>query len=547
MKKYLILGLLMLGLGVQTTLAAQTTSFIVEVNPKSASINQAVDLTIKAVDANGAVNMDYAETIFIDVPDIWDLQDIITPSDVWVYSFSPEDQWSKTFSKWLTFKVAWTYTVSVFEIQDESIKGQTKITISSSAQPVTSTSEITLSSPLPDTTETSSVISVIGNAVLPNAKVQVFIDGEKMSEGQSTANGDFAAYLTDVTAWAHTLVARVFDINNEVIAESNPLTFSYKTLVGGDLWDLQVLPSKTLKQWQKATFSIKTDVDVTSIELTLQGDNWKSMKLMMDKMKEGVFQKQLLMDEVGVYTVNADYVNEKEKKSATNIATVSVLEWKWIKEVTHLVAPIDKDTIQVSVKPIGSFDYILVKYWTEQEAMNSSVVFSGFSWSIIDVNPVDFEYYIRVFPADASGNILWEPSDIILVEKVKWSAPLCRVNGITISTRKVGDKYFLTWDSVENAERYIIYRSDRQTNSVSEMQKVGETSDNKFPYPFDPESTSDVYAYYAVVAMCQDGSSIQVDNTKQVKVGPATNMLIVLLLSLMVFGIYKMRKVESDK
>ena len=50
------------------------------------------------------------------------------------------------------------------------------------------------------------------------------------------------------------------------------------------------------------------------------------------------------------------------------------------------------------------------------------------------------------------------------------------------------------------------------------MQKVGEASDNKFEYPYDPNASKDTYAYYAVVAMCSDGSALQIDGTQKVKV-----------------------------
>ncbi|MEI7477565.1 MAG: hypothetical protein WCJ81_03450 [bacterium] len=55
-----------------------------------------------------------------------------------------------------------------------------------------------------------------------------------------------------------------------------------------------------------------------------------------------------------------------------------------------------------------------------------------------------------------------------------------------------------------SAERYIVYRSDRPVSSITDMQKVGEASDTKFAYPFDPKAPSEIYAYYAVVAVCQD-------------------------------------------
>jgi hypothetical protein len=141
--------------------------------------------------------------------------------------------------------------------------------------------------------------------------------------------------------------------------------------------------------------------------------------------------------------------------------------------------------------------------------------------------------------------IIGEPSDIILIEQVQWSAPVCRVQWITVSTVKVGDQYFLSWKPAENAERYIVYRSDRPVNSIAEMQKVWETSDTRFPYPFDPQAQTEMYAYYAVVAMCQDGTSLQLWAAQKVKVWPMTNILMVSLVSMMLFGIYRMRKISS--
>jgi hypothetical protein len=41
-----------------------------------------------------------------------------------------------------------------------------------------------------------------------------------------------------------------------------------------------------------------------------------------------------------------------------------------------------------------------------------------------------------------------------------------------VVSQKVGDQYFLTWNAAENAERYIVYRSDRPVNSIADMQKV---------------------------------------------------------------------------
>lgn len=526
---------------VHSVSAAGIASFVVEVNPKTVGINQPVDLTVKAVDANGVQVMDYAGTIFVEVPDIQDPQDATLPNEG-VYEFVSQDQWVKTFSKWLAFKTAGTYTVAISDIYNDAIKWQAKITISSTATTPISNSPITFSSPLPNTIETNNVVSVIGNTSVKNAKVQILLDGKKLSEEQASANWDFTSFLSDLTPGAHTVQAQIYDINNAVVGQSDIVSFTYQPPQAWGIEQFDVLPSKTLKQWQKATFSVKAAKDITDIELTLSSSAGDKAKVILDKTADGQFQKQLLMDTVGMYTIDVQYTNSKETNTTPWIAMLSVLEGKWIKEVIHVIDPIDKTKLQLSWVAIGSFDYGLVKYGTGKDQLSETALLSWGSGYIQGIDLAKETYYLRVFPADVSGKIIGEPSDIILVEQAQGSAPICRVSGISVFTKKIGDQYFLTWKGVENAERYIVYRSDKPVNSVADMQKVGETSDVKFPYPFDPEAKTDAYAYYAVVAMCQDGTAAQLGNAKKVKVWPETSILIAFLLSLMIFGIYRMRK-----
>ncbi len=540
MKKVFLLSLLATFF-VHSVSAAQIASFVVEITPKTVGVNQPVDLTVKAVDANGLQTLDYEGTIFIEVPDIQSPQDTTLPNEG-VYQFVSQDQWIKTFSKWLAFKTPWTYTVAISDIYNEAIKWEAKITISESGPTTIWNSPITFSSPLPNAVETNNVVSVIGNTSVKNAKVQILVDGTNVAEEQASANWDFTSFLSDLSQGEHALQAQIYDINNNIVGQSELVKFTYQPLQWWGIEGFDVLPSKTLKQWQKATFSVKAAKDISDVELSLSSPAGDKSKVILDKTADGQFQKQLLMDTVGVYTIDLQYTNSKETKKTQWIAVLSVLEGKGIKQIMHVVNPIDNTMFKLSWVPIGSFDYALIKYGTNKENLAESILLS---WSTGMIQGIDLEknaYYVRAFPADASGKIIGEPSDIILVEQMTWTAPVCRVTGIWVFTKKIGDQYFLTWKAVENAERYIVYRSDKPVNSVADMQKVGETSDVKFPYPFDPEAKTDAYAYYSVVAMCQDGNSAQLGDVKKVKVWPETSILIAFLLSLMIFGIYRMRK-----
>lgn len=60
---------------------ANPVAFIVEVNPSSFEVNEAVDLTIRAIDGNNQTVQDYDGDVWIEVTDIMDFTDYVVPSD----------------------------------------------------------------------------------------------------------------------------------------------------------------------------------------------------------------------------------------------------------------------------------------------------------------------------------------------------------------------------------------------------------------------------------------------------------------------------------
>jgi len=90
----------MLGLGfvANHVFAANPDAFIVEVVPSSFDVNEPVDITIKAVKANGDIVQDYQGDVFIEIEGIVDTADYTVPSDG-LYTFLPQDQGVKLFSK----------------------------------------------------------------------------------------------------------------------------------------------------------------------------------------------------------------------------------------------------------------------------------------------------------------------------------------------------------------------------------------------------------------------------------------------------------------
>jgi hypothetical protein len=75
---------------------------------------------------------------------------------------------------------------------------------------------------------------------------------------------------------------------------------------------------------------------------------------------------------------------------------------------------------------------------------------------------------------------------------------------------QINGEYYISWKPVEHAVSYIVYRADGAVNSLSQMNVVSRTTQTRFEYPFDPNSTMDKYAWYAVEAICENNDQKQI-------------------------------------
>lgn len=534
--------------------AASVSSFVVQLSPTTVNVNEALDLTVRAIDDNGNVVKDYAGDIFIDLiseNNSLDSQDYTLPSDG-IYTFVASDQWVKTFSKGLVVKKSGTFTVKVSEIINDTISGQGTLVVNGAGQ-TSALGSVSISSPSAGSTETNKTINVVGNSSLRNSPLEIYINGIKVKTDITSANGDFNVYVTDLEAGANTLQVKIVDIDGNEVAISSLVTFQYQPTTDAGMESFEILPGTTVKQWQKVTFALTAN-GVKSVELSLVPQDGSAIqKVPLDNTNGSVWKKEYLMDLAGTYTINAVMVIDGASKTYNNISTLSVIDTKSVQQVKYFVDNVDKTTLQLSWTYLGSYaqwetPYFLVKYWLSESSLATAtgevVTWASYTGKNFDLTQA---YYVQVSPVDAQGNLIGEASDIVLIEPGQGSAPVCKVEGINILTKKIADKYYLTWDKIDGADRYVIYRSDVPVeNGVVGMQKVGETSDNKFEYPFDPTAETDTYAYYAVVAICSDGNALQLDGTHKVKVGPVQNMLFMLLISMLLFGLYKLNIVGKN-
>ncbi len=518
--------------------AASPDAFLVEVSPSSFDVNQAVDITIKAVKANGEIVKDYQWDVFIEVKGIVDAADFTVPSDG-LYTFTAQDQWVRLFSKGLSIKKSWTFTIKVSDFPDDSIMGEKTIIVGSN-QSASAAEGITIISPVAGGIEKNSIANVMASATsLPNAPYEIYINSNVVSEGMTNANGDISAYVSGIKAGDNILQIKILNASNEVIGESETTSFTYQPIKDGVFTSIKITPNGKINQWQKASFTVNTSDSVTSAQIKI-GDN-KAVPL--DKKSAGVFTKDILIEKEWLQQVDVNLIVLGQTKSDTGVASIFGEKGNAIGKIRLYSDSIDKTKLNVTRESIGTTPQYKISYGTSQNNLDLSVVVQTNEIIIENLNVGDV-YYFQITPLDESWNPIGTASDI--TQAKIWEEASCVVVGITVTGQKIWDKYYLVRSGVTNVEKYVIYRAEFETSEIANMQKVGETTGTMFEYPFNKFAKKDQYAYYLVEAICKDGTSLKVDNVKKIHVWPVENILLIILISLFGYTIYKLYEFSKN-
>lgn len=531
MKKFILLAFLAL---VSWFAFADVDHFVLTVSSNPAKLNEAVDLTIKAVDWNWGIVKDYQWDVFMDLK-WWSDNDYILPND-WIYTFSVEDQWEKKFSKGLVFKKDWEFKLTVYDVADENIQSELTIKVwwSSSSE---KTASITIDTPIAWSTEKWKNVSVSWKTNFPNSPLQVMLDNKKATEWMTDANWDYSLFIESITSAEHSLKVVILDSSDKTLWESDQIKFKYEQGSGDDeklfKW-LVIQPSKTVDQWAKVTVIVDVADSVSSADLTV----WTWVALPMEK-KWKQYTKNLTMDKWWSFKLSLKLLADGNAKDYKDVDTITVKEVKRVNEVKYFANESSKTWLNLERTFSWDVKMFSVAYGLSKTAM-TWVVLTGSSKIVLSKLSLSSTYYVQITPMSADGKTQdWMPSDIIEI-KPTHNAASCKIVWIKLSTIKEWDKNYLVWTKAEGATKYIIYKSEWESNSLKTMQKVWETTGTRFEFPFDSTSKKDLYAYYAVEAVCEDWNNMQIDKVKKVKVGPYDTMIVMLLLSALLYWGYKM-------
>lgn len=512
-------------------LAQSPNAFIVEVQPSSFEVNQAVDIVIKAVN-NWEIIKTYNWDVFIEVE--WDIDpqnEYVVPSEG-LYTFVPQDQWIKVFSKWLLIKKAWTFKLKISDITDESIKWEATIIVGKPWW--TDIEKIQITSPVAWVTERNSVVNAFWiSSNLPNSPILYYLNDLLVQQWITDNVWNFNTYLTWVKQWQNILRVKIVDSQNSVIWESDQISFNYQPITDETFQWIEILPVSNIKQWDRVIFNVKTKESISSVTLKLNNNKTYPM----DVVTVWQFSKTINMELEWDIKVWLDIMDQWNKKTYEDIQILTVSKWTVIRNVKFFTDLTDQSLLTVKWEVVWLYPTkFKIEYWLANNLLNNSVNVDTNELIIENINQ-NLPYYFKITPLNPDLTPIWTSSEII---KYDPSWPTCTVQNILILDEKIWDKYYLTWTGVENVDKYVIYRSEFETSDLSQMKKVWETTGARFEYPFNKFSKTDEYAFYVVQAICKDGTELKIDNVKKVQVWPVENMLVILVFSIFFYSVYRL-------
>ena len=567
MKRLLASSLMITFFGV--AFAVSPDAFQIEVSPSSFAVNQAVDFTIKAI-KNKQVMKNYTGMVFMSVDGIakdsaskLKLTDA-TISNGGILEMGLADQWVKKYTKGLLITKPGNFTVSVADFTQDTISWSTTVMVSSDFK--AEVRNIQILSPSAWSEENQSTINVMATAdTLPNARVQILLNDALAKETTTDANGLINDTISGLKVGTNVLQIKALSVTNEQVGSSEKLVFTYQGQSDNLLKSFTATPNQNLKVWNKVRFELTTEDNVSSAKLIFPDNK----EYPLDKEKDGLFSKELMLTQTGSLDITSDLsAGPTLSKKYDKMLTLEVADNTQIWEVKIQALTTLAGAIQLDWKVIGwSSPAYAIQYGLTKDDLGGTAItkettatLSGFTYGK--------DYFFKIQPLNIQNIADGLPSDVLefTMPIASWTGPnqtalsasglemapdhptaalpTCVVKNIKVSTQKIGNKYYLVRNKIENATKYLVYKSDFADNSDKSF--LGETELTRFEYPFDKTSKEDVYAYYTVEALCADGNKAALTEAQKVKVGPVEDMMLILTLTMLGYLIYRLYSYREE-
>lgn len=250
--------------------SSSVASFLIENFPASVRRNEATSFRVSAIDSSGNVVTSYTGTVVFTSTD----PNATLPSP---YVFSSADQGRKTFSLGVSFATVGTQKLTVYQQGNVLLKGEKAIDVIPSESGPGGSSQVRITMPATGT-YARNTMSIEGEAA-PNAKVQIYHNGQQVIEVQASGTGRFTYQTSLLVDGPHTFQAKSDGAESQTVSITIDSTPAQVEQV--DISKTQLAPG------EQTELTIRTDPDAKTVEATV-GESL--VELEADSQNPGVYQ-----------------------------------------------------------------------------------------------------------------------------------------------------------------------------------------------------------------------------------------------------------------
>ncbi len=497
----------------------------------------------------------------------------------WMYSFLSSDLWEKEFQRWLEIKKEWTFYIEIQDLNENEDKILWKQLIHVVRwDPTGEVKNINILNPITSSNLIGDKVEVIWSAKdIPNSEAIIYIDEKAVWTTRVGSDWMINHTIWSVEAWQHSLLVEIPDLAWNVMWRSEKIFFTISPTGNNGIRDIDIDPEKWLMIWDMTNITVYTDDMIESVKIRLS-DRTENESMVMNKIGNWEFSQNVFLMWTWEVSLSFDTSasNGSVNQSYDNYKKIIVWEVPSVYDINvdiNSISQIADVSWEVNNRSVVSS--YLVNWWVDW-----SDVLSWKDWSdkpsfrFSDV-PYDTVIKLNVTPYRNKQDKHWAPSETIKFVITKnqdtcwnlvcddgeshelcpqdcywsWEAtiflwPSCPKQTISVSTKKVWDNYYLVWDKVDMVTKYIVYSSS--SPDWKNKVKVYETTDTSYEYPFDRESKEDVFMYFWVVWICEDGEELELTGATKVQVWPAENFFLLVCLTFLIYaGIKLFRQTEE--
>lgn len=517
---------------------AATTGRVVEfeiIAPATAKVNEAIDVTVRAIDSNKNVVPSYRWSVIF-VPNNFGDE---VPMQWRTIQFTAEDNGEKKFSKGVKFKSTGQQEIIVTESSNtgDDIMGETTVNVSAATttEPLAQ-EEVSIISPENNTKITSDTVAISGNT-RRNSKVNIKLNTVIVGTTISDTEGIFTKTISGITQQNNVLSVEVLDASNAVIGTSSNINIE-KVDSSTGIFNATITPSTTVEESSPITITIETEPSMSTVNISLDGAVLPA--------KEGTAGKYTTTTvapaKAGVYPIDVSVVNAlgstNTKTAVTQLTVIKAsappepIKVPAFKNVQALSSVWGKVTFTFGVENIPlELDTFKIVYGESADSFTEETITSPiekirgndglFHWYVDKLEPQT--YYFKILGMRDDGTMIDALSSEPL--NVTVGKDSCIIGNVgTVNVETLSDKSILSWEPVDNAVSYNIYKVAASGDQTL-FQNVRDTK-----YVLFLSAWAIVYEDFAVKALCDSTTeSATPALASRVQTGPASLAILVIV------------------